>query len=254
MLILLYSFYIDTTGFKIVERFVLPEGYRRIDVEENSFENFLRTLPLKKYGEKVRYYDGSIKDNDVYVSVVDLDIGNKDLFQCADAVIRLRSEYLYEKRLYDKIGFHLTNGFYVGFKRWKDGFRVKVRGNKTEWYYTGKKGIDRKNFDEYLEFIYSYAGTISLSKELKKVKIEDIKIGDVFIHSGSPGHCVIVVDMGITTETKEKIVLLAQSYMPAQEIHILKSFDDISPWYRIKEENNLITPEWIFECDSLKRF
>ncbi len=247
-------FYIDTTGYRIFERFKLPDGYKRIDVEDGSFQEFLRNLPLKKYGEKVKYYDGSIKDSDVYVSVVDLDIGNKNLLQCADAIIRLRAEYFYKIKEFDKIGFHITNGLYIPFKKWSDGFRIKVKGNRTEWYYSGKTGKDRVNFEEYLEFIYSYAGTISLSKELKKIKIEDITIGDVFIHAGSPGHCVIVVDMAINEYSGEKIFLLAQSYMPAQEIHILKSFDDISPWYRIKKERFLFTPEWIFEYDSLKRF
>lgn len=253
-MILFLGFYIDTTGYKIIDRFILPDDYKRIEVKEGSFQEFLRNLPLKKYGEKVRYYDGSFKYNEVYVSVIDLDIGNKDLLQCADALIRLRAEYFYENKEFGKIGFHLTNGFYVPFKKWSEGYRIKVKGNKTEWYYSGIKSDGRKNFNEYLEYIYSYAGTISLSKEMKKIKIEEIKIGDVFIHGGKPGHCVIVVDMAVNKRTGEKIFLLAQSYMPAQEIHILKSYDDISPWYKIKKEKYLFTPEWVFEFDSLKRF
>ena len=53
--------------------------------------------------------------------------------------------------------------------------------------------------------------------------VEDIEIGDVFIQTGNPyGHAIIIVDVAIN-KNKEKIFMLAQSYMPAQEIHILKN-------------------------------
>ena len=45
-----------------------------------------------------------------------------------------------------------------------------------------------------------------------------MQIGDVLIQGGSPGHAVIVVDMAENPATGEKLYLLAQSYMPAQDI------------------------------------
>ncbi len=55
--------------------------------------------------------------------------------------------------------------------------------------------------------------------------------------------------------TKEKIFLLAQSYMPAQEIQILESTENVNPWYRLPGGGGeLVTPEWIFPPGSLKRF
>jgi hypothetical protein len=48
-------------------------------------------------------------------------------------------------------------------------------------------------------------------------------------------------------------MLIAQSYMPSQEIHILKSFEEFSPWYKV-EEKELHTPEWTFPKGSLRRF
>lgn len=93
-------------------------------------------------------------------------------------------------------------------------------------------------------------------KELKKVPLEEIKIGDVLIEGGSPGHCVIVVDMAENKDTGEKIFLLAQSYMPAQDIHILKNSKkgDGNPWYSTDFGETLITPEWEFNREDLKRF
>ncbi|HAV43019.1 TPA: hypothetical protein DCX15_03285 [bacterium] len=245
---------IDPNGKSIEERFLLPKGYKRIFVETGSFQEYLRSLPLKRYGEKVRYYDGSIKDRDVYVSVVDMEIGKSDLLQCADAIIRLKAEYLYEQKRFDEIGFHITNGMYVPFKKFTEGYRVRVSNNRTEWIRTERKGRDRAVFDEYLRFIYTYAGTLSLSRELRPVEDEDIDIGDIYIIGGSPGHAVIIVDMAEDERTKEKIFLLAQSYMPAQEIQILKSFEHISPWYIHRKNSDLITPEWEFKKGSIKRF
>lgn len=106
-----------------------------------------------------------------------------------------------------------------------------------------------------MDIIFAYAGTLSLEKELVFVNISDISIGDIFIQGGSPGHAVIVVDMAID-EKGDKIFLLAQSYMPAQDIHILKNPNDknISPWYRANIDMELITPEWTFTKSDLKRF
>ncbi len=54
----------------------------------------------------------------------------------------------------------------------------------------------------------------------------------------------------------KKIFLLAQSYMPAQDIHILRNPDDedLSPWYSVDFGEKLHTPEWIFTKKELCRF
>ena len=105
--------------------------------------------------------------------------------------------------------------------------------------------------------MFNYAGSASLSKELKKVKsLNDLEIGDIFIQGGSPGNAVIILDSAKSKVTDEKIFLLAQSYMPAQDIQILKNPEDneLSPWYTNKNLDTLITPEWTFKKTDLKRF
>jgi len=54
----------------------------------------------------------------------------------------------------------------------------------------------------------------------------------------------------------KKIFMIAQSYMPAQDIHILKNFNDSnsSPWYSVDFGDSLITPQWDFYATDLKRF
>jgi hypothetical protein len=86
--------------------------------------------------------------------------------------------------------------------------------------------------------------------------IHDIKAGDVFIRGGTPGHAVIVLDVAINRESGKKIFLLAQSYMPAQEIHILNNpnREDLSPWYEEDFGDELITPQYTFTNNELMRF
>ncbi|MBZ4654739.1 MAG: hypothetical protein JG781_2096 [Peptococcaceae bacterium] len=62
--------------------------------------------------------------------------------------------------------------------------------------------------------------------------------------------------MAENKKTEEKIFILAQSYMPAQDIQILKNpmNQEISPWYSINFGEELHTPEWKSKKDDLKRF
>jgi hypothetical protein len=53
-----------------------------------------------------------------------------------------------------------------------------------------------------------------------------------------------------------KIFMIAQSYMPAQDIHVLKNFGDekIGPWYKNSIAVQLNSPQWSFPVSELKCF
>jgi hypothetical protein len=194
--------------------------------------------------------------NAEHAAVIDMDVGQKDLQQCADAIIRLRSEYLFKTGQYMKIHFKLTNGFPVPYSEWIKGLRARVTSDQCTWRQIAHPENSYPVLREYLEFIFTYAGTLSLSKELEPVVIENINIGDVFIKGGSPGHAVIVVDLCAHSDTGKKLFLLAQSYMPGQEIHFLKNYSEpnISPWYSASDPDLSVTPEWVFRTSQLRRF
>lgn len=244
---------INENGTHIHSRFNTPKDFERKSARQASFANYLQSLPLKASGSKVQYYDGSIKYKDVYDAVVDMAIDNKNLQQCADAIIRLRAEYFYAQKAYDNISFKLTNGFLVAYSEWIKGNRVIVKGNQTYWQKSTVPSNTHKDFRNYLNFIFTYAGTLSLEKTLYSKELRNIAIGDIFIMGGSPGHAVIVVDLAENPKG-EKVFLLAQSYMPAQEIQILKNPTNkhLSPWYSASIVNELITPEWTFKANHLK--
>ncbi len=242
-------------GEVLALRFREPEGFERIPTEEHSFQAWLRNLPLKPDGAPVLYFDGREKEAQVHAAVLAMDIGNRDLQQCADAAIRLRAEYLYQNGKRDEIAFNFTNGFRADYSSWRSGKRIQVNGNTVSWNESGKAADDYGTFRSYLDLVFAYAGTLSLSKELKSVPLDAMQAGDVFIQGGSPGHCVIVVDVA-RNPSGEKRFILAQSYMPAQEIHILKNDGNPaeSPWYAPKETETLNTPQWTFNWEDLKRF
>jgi hypothetical protein len=107
-----------------------------------------------------------------------------------------------------------------------------------------------------MDFVFSYCGSYSLSKQLKEVNDrESLQPGDVFVHGGFPGHAVTVMAVA-KNEAGKIIFLLSQGYMPAQDIHILKNYTDpdLSPWYALSDVYPLNTPEWQFHKGSLKRW
>ena len=247
---------IDTSGHTIQERFTPPIGFKRIPYPTGSFAAYLQQLPLKPDGSRVKYYNGAEKSPDqVYLAVVDMDIGKRDLQQCADAIMRLRGEYLFAQQRFDDIRFNFTNGFDMTFAKWRQGYRVKVRGNSVTWVKSKAPSNSYSQFRAYMNMVFAYAGTLSLAKELKNTSIEDIQVGDILIQGGSPGHAVIVVDM-VVNEVGEKRFLLAQSYMPAQDIQILQNpnKNGKNPWFALPSNTRLSTPEWDFTIHDLKRF
>ena len=261
--------WIDNEIYKNSEKIIsipVPKNFERITIGAglkhtptiNSFENWLRNLPLKKDHPFVFLYNGKKKKyQDAQYKIIDIDVGAQDLQQCADAIIRLRAEYLYSINEYSNLHFNFTNNDTAYYEKWREGFRPSFNKNKSNWIKTKSTDSSYYSFKEYLNVIFNYAGSYSLNKEMIKVKnIEDMKIGDVFIQGGFPGHAIIVVDLAINPKNNNKIFMIAQSYMPAQEIHILKNpnNENLSPWYELNFGNILLTPEWDFLKTDLKRW
>ena len=218
----------------LASRIPPPEGFVREPAPPGSFADWLRGLPMKAEGAPVLTYKGAPKwRQDVHVAVVDIDVGDRDLQQCADAIMRLRGEWLFASGRANDTAFNDT-----------DGKRRRYQSSKT----------DHKAFRKYMNVVFAYAGTYSLDKELKPRAVADLAAGDVFIKGGFPGHAVLVTDVVVNPKTGERRFLLLQSYMPAQEMHILKNpkSTDGTPWYAPNFGDTLETPEWAFPKSALK--
>ncbi len=220
--------------FHQVKDIPLPEGYNRITSDSASFGEWLRHIVLKK-DRTVYTFDGTPKQNQsAQFAVLDISVGNKNLQQCADAVMRLRAEYLFAQKKYDEIVFT----------------------DNENHSYKFTPPYTRENFARYLEKVFGWCGSASLAKQLKAVNdFSDIRSGDVLIRGGFPGHAVIVIDVA-TNAAGKKMYLLAQSYMPAQDIHILLNpmNEEFSPWYEVNENMIIQTPEYLFYESELRRW
>ena len=220
----------------IKERFSAPKNYVWIEEKPDSFGFFIKNFKLKPYGAKILKYDGTpIATQNLHEAIFDISVGTKDLQQCADAVIRLRAEYLKSIGKEDQIGFHYTSGDYLKWSDFKNGGRLFVNGNKVTRGTISATDSSLNSFQNYLDNIYNYAGTISLNKETKPVnKNDDLKTGDILITPGSPGHVVFIAGISKNSEGK-KLYLLGEGFTPAQSISIMKNpyNSKISPWFEL---------------------
>jgi len=240
----------------LLGRFSTPSGTVRMVVDQGSFPHTLRHLPLKPAGTPVLLYSGRPKSTQaVHAAVVDMSTGTRDLQQCADAVMRLRAEYLYTNGQEDAIAFNFTNGFRASWKRWHAGERIRVIGNTCSWVSGGAQDRSHAQLLKYLELVFTYAGTLSLAKELGSAAEKPLLAGDVFIQGGSPGHAVLVLDVAQHPDGR-KFFLLGQSYMPAQDFHVLRNTNDAqnSAWFEYGKGSVLRTPEWTFNWSDRRRW
>jgi len=235
----------------------LPKGYKRLESKKGDYKQFLREIILKPNKTVYLYNRQKKRNQSAQYAVLALDVGTSDLQQCADAAMRLRAEYLFQQRKYSHISFNFTNGFVCDFEHYAKGYRLRINGNKTNWVKQKPASYSHSTLRQYLDLVYSYAGTLSLHRQLKAIPLAAIEPGAVFIQTGNPyGHAVTVMDMAYNATTKDTIFLLSQSYMPAQDIHILVNPIDeqLSPWYSTKIAEELHTPEWTFTKNDLRKF
>jgi hypothetical protein len=126
----------------------------------------------------------------------------------------------------------------------------------VSWRSGGRADASHASLRRYLDTVFAYAGTTSLARELKARKPAELQVGDVFIRGGFPGHAVLVVDVAFDPASGKRVFLLVQSYMPAQDVHVLRNASGAcrSPWYEIPTDGVLRTPEWTFQMNELRRF
>ena len=191
-----------------------PGGFVRVPVEADSFGEYLRHVRLQKRGSHMKYFNGKIAYGQYFgYAVLDVPmLANSE--QCADAVMRMRAEYLWENRQYGQIHFQTVSG--------------------KEQRYDG--GPDRDAFERYLMTVFDRSNTTSLRREMKPKDINNVAPGDVFVYEsprpGLYGHAVLVVDVAHNARTGQTAIMLAQSSTPALTMHIIR---DIlhpvrSPW------------------------
>jgi hypothetical protein len=217
----------------------------------DSWHYFLQHLPIKQ-GPILDYHGNKLSNQAKHIAIINYDVGTSDLQQCADALMRLRAEYLFSQKRFSEIGFHFTSSDYYSWNAYCKGKRPIIRGNKVSFINSVTSEHTHASLRKYLNIVYTYAGTISLSKELKSAITFDV--GTVIITPGSPGHCFIIIDKAKDKKGKD-IFKLAEGYTPAQSIYVLSNpyDEEINPWYRL-DKGVIETSSYRFTNYNLKKF
>lgn len=203
-----YPWLVGSTVTRTLETAVPPPaGFARIALGDNAFGAWLRGLPMLPEGSPVLLWNGAPKPRqDLHVASVDLDVGNQNLQQCADAIIRLRAEYLWS----------------IGRAREVN----KLPANPKRW-----EGGDWKAYRRYLNGVMAMTGSASMDAHMKKARTgHRLQPGDVLVQGGFPGHALLVLDAADNGKG-ERVVLIGQSYMPAQQFHVIVQPVGSSPWF-----------------------
>ena len=138
--------------------------------------------------------------------------------------------------------FHATSGDPLPFSRFQGGERPFVVDDKIQWR-SGGSG----DWENYLTSVFTWAGSASL-QAYETTPTANPRGGDVVVEGGFPGHAVLIVD--VAQSESQTYVLLAESYMPAQDFHI--ELGPIDGWWPWGPDLNYST--WDFDTDDLRRW
>ncbi len=201
--------------------------------------DFLRNLPFKRKGAKVELYTGgNAHFQPICYAVVDMPILS-NYEQCADVCMRLRAEYLFATKQYDRIRFNDVNG--------------------QTFAYQG--GSSRKALESYLKKLYGVASTFSLSREMKTLPLKDMRPGDVFVYPAGRykqrlGHAIMVADVAVN-KSGRKAFLLIEGNTPARSIHVMRNLVNppCSPWFLLDDNAEHLLLDGIpYKATDLKHF
>jgi hypothetical protein len=240
----------------VESRFAPPEGFERVQLSEGSFGAFLRALPLAPAGTPVVSYRGQVirpPDDEHVAAVATLDVGARDLQQCADSILRLHAEWRWA-RGDRELSYRSAEGAALPLSRYAAGERVVESGRKLQWVARERaEPLSHALLRRYLDVVFTWANTGSLARDGRVVALSGLAPGDFFVLPGSPGHAVLVLDLARATDGR-RVVLLGQGFMPAQSFHVLRPSRE-GAWFAIDPKaSGIKTPFWpTFPWSSLRR-
>ncbi len=218
---------------KTIGEISAPVGYTRVD---DSYAEFMRRLPLKKRGSKVKLFTGGNAHYQwLSTGVIDLPLlSNSE--QCADMTMRLRAEYLFSQGRYSEIRFRDVNG--------------------NTLRYSG--GGSHKALESFLKRAYGVCSTFSVSRETEPRPISEVQPGDVLVYPARKqegmGHALIVID--VARKGNKVAIMCAEGNTPAREAHIVRNFNPVeNPWFFFDgDESTLWVSVFHFGKNELRHY
>lgn len=236
-------------------RFATPSGATRVPVEAGSFGEWLRNLPLAAPGTPSKNFKGDVvyPGDDQYLgAVIAIDVGKIDLQQSPDVLIRLHAEWLFSQGNKD-ITYRGATGLDMPLAKWARGERMDSQGASVFWVMKSKPSeIDHAEFRRYLTAVFTWANSTSLAQQAEAIPADDLRPGDFFVHLGSPGHALIVLDVARKPKGPP-LALLGQALNPSENPFVLQ-LGKATAWFSLRSPDPIITPHTKeFTWDGLRR-
>ena len=251
---------INTTGMTVNSRVTVPDSFFRPPFPISTYQSYLQSLVIKSADSKVMKYDGYEKKFICYSAVLQIDLMEEDMMRGEHYIQYLRAKFLYNSSKYDMIDFSYDDGRSLTFEQWAEGARFVWQDSIYIIDTIAGVNYTENSFKKYMDQVYMNSTTNGLAMDTKLLEVGSLSIGDLMIQPKdmhTPGHAVLVIDMAVNPLTGEKMVLLAQGFSPTQDMHILSNpyEADISPWYRVQEDNMYFTTaQWTFRKKHIRRF
>ena len=219
-------------------------GFTQFAAEPESWCEWLRLLPLAAPGTPVKNYRGEIVvpgDDEHLAAVVAIDIGNQDIQQSADVVLRLFAEWRWF--VGDLLMLYLSDAkLELPLEKWRAGERLVSAGKQQKWVAQEppQSKLDHAAFRAYLDSVFSSSDFRALIAESVAITPESLAPGAFFLHEGHPSEVVVVLDVA-TSRSGERAMILMQALNPAESIHVLRPTRD-SVWFPVHTNQPLQLP------------
>lgn len=197
-----------------------PRGFVRDTVQPQSYQAYLRALPLKPKGTPLNLYGGQkAKHQILAAAVVDHPLLNR-YEQCADVIFRLRAEYLLGMGRYDDIRFTDVNDSLLCF------VPDTVPADSMQTY-----------FEKYITYVFEWCNTTSLFRETLPRPFIDVQAGDILVHPAQEnenyGHAILIADVAHSPSGRVAVLCL-EGNTPAREKHLVRNINLLrNPWFII---------------------
>ncbi|PCJ19371.1 MAG: hypothetical protein COB02_08265 [Candidatus Cloacimonadota bacterium] len=216
-------------------KFIPPENYNRVLFSQNSFANYIQSLPLKD-DNKILKHDGQLAKQKRWnsLAVISMPLMFKDnLEQCSDFCMRFWANFhKKQNRLNQLILFNYM-------------------GENKPFISSGL------SYNKFLRKSFAFSNSYSLKRALKKVDSNKLIPGDLIIQSRGHklGHVSMIMDLAINSK-KQRLYLIGFSAIPAQEFHIesAKGFSQFNEWFTIEAFQKYLASKIKRGKPSFRRF
>lgn len=233
-----------------------PVGFKRVAAKRGSFAHWLRGLPVAPKGTPVASADSSVvlaADHPNLAAVIALQPHNSTLLSGANIMLRVRAEYCWAAGDKDRLVFHFTSGQAASWEAWAAGLRPMADGRSIRFHNTAIVDDSRESFCGYLEMVFSYASSMSLLDDTRRVEDDTIAAGDIFLRPGRQGHALMVLDVAANSRGQVR-VLLGEGGTPAQTFHVICN-DNGSAWFPITRSQPIdLGGRGVFGIKQLRRW